>query len=278
MASNWKAFDHQVAGHKGTIMETGDQGFLAKISNDIEDSFYKQANSTNSPLLPFMPQYKGSQTISNKPSPPTIIISNVVYGVPTPCIADIKIGTRLYGDDASEEKKARMLHQANTTTSGSTGLRICGMKLYDSIKDTFQVLDRSFGRALTSEQLVVGVLAYLRVIDVQAVVDQLPVVGLPELKALEYEKTAVLNIINRFVTLLTSLSDAIKASPVRLYGASVLLVYNGNSASTSTNDQLINVFLLDFAHSSFVDNVFDQGALFGVQNLIRLFEKAKSEI
>ncbi|RUP07378.1 hypothetical protein BC936DRAFT_140204, partial [Jimgerdemannia flammicorona] len=38
------------------------------------------------------------------------------------------IGTRLYSDDASDNKRHRMLDKAAKTTSGSLGIRITGMK------------------------------------------------------------------------------------------------------------------------------------------------------
>ena len=46
-----------------------------------------------------------------------------------PNILDIKLGTRLYSDDASEEKKARMIKTAANTTSLTTGVRLTGFQV-----------------------------------------------------------------------------------------------------------------------------------------------------
>lgn len=42
---------------------------------------------------------------------------------------DIKLGNRLYADDADEAKKARMIEKARTTTSGTMAVRISGMEV-----------------------------------------------------------------------------------------------------------------------------------------------------
>jgi 1D-myo-inositol-tetrakisphosphate 5-kinase/inositol-polyphosphate multikinase len=46
-----------------------------------------------------------------------------------PNILDIKLGTKLYDDDASEEKKARMIQAAAATTSFTTGVRLTGFQV-----------------------------------------------------------------------------------------------------------------------------------------------------
>lgn len=46
-----------------------------------------------------------------------------------PCILDVKLGTTLYDEDASPEKKARMIKAAHNTTSGETGIRLTGFQV-----------------------------------------------------------------------------------------------------------------------------------------------------
>ncbi len=50
-------------------------------------------------------------------------------GLDEPCVLDIKLGQRLYDDDADEAKRQKMIKQTQETTSGSLGLRICGAKV-----------------------------------------------------------------------------------------------------------------------------------------------------
>lgn len=46
-----------------------------------------------------------------------------------PNILDIKLGTQLYDDEASEEKKARMIQAAKVMTSLETGVRLTGFQV-----------------------------------------------------------------------------------------------------------------------------------------------------
>ena len=78
----------------------------------------------------------------------------------------------------------------------------------------------------------------------------------------------------------------LSSSSVRLYGASVLIVYEGLNAwgHTDSMDTVdadagishdVQVKLIDFAHSSFVheDKGPDIGALFGIEQLMKFIEK-----
>jgi 1D-myo-inositol-tetrakisphosphate 5-kinase/inositol-polyphosphate multikinase len=57
------------------------------------------------------------------------VLENVSYPFFRPNILDIKLGTVLYGDDASPEKVARMIETARKTTSLETGVRLTGFQV-----------------------------------------------------------------------------------------------------------------------------------------------------
>lgn len=42
----------------------------------------------------------------------TVEMKNLIYGSQQPCVMDLKLGVRMYGDDASEEKRQRMILKA----------------------------------------------------------------------------------------------------------------------------------------------------------------------
>lgn len=59
------------------------------------------------------------------------MLENVSHRFTKPNILDIKLGTVLYDDHATEEKKQRMIRSAKETTSLETGVRITGFQVSD---------------------------------------------------------------------------------------------------------------------------------------------------
>ena len=127
------AFAHQIAGHAGGITLLPN-GHLQKSAVSRELEFYQAAqHSSHSQLRAFLPVFYGVETkIDEEGEELQIIeIENLLKNYSKPSIIDIKIGTRLWSEDASADKRARMEEQARVTTSFETGLRICGMKVCD---------------------------------------------------------------------------------------------------------------------------------------------------
>lgn len=60
-----------------------------------------------------------------------------------PCIMDMKIGRRLYDDDATPEKTERMIKKSATSTSGSVGFRISGMRVTTLPTFIYNVIDHT---------------------------------------------------------------------------------------------------------------------------------------
>ncbi|KAL2920189.1 hypothetical protein HK105_200256 [Polyrhizophydium stewartii] len=268
------AFEHQVAGHAGTLLALGD-GRVAKQATAIETAFYQQA-PVRAPGLAeaFMPPFLGLAEVPFGDATATaLVMGDVLDGFERPCIADIKLGVRLYGDEATAEKRERMEHQARSTTSGATGLRVCGMKVFDPTREAFDVYDRRFGRAITAEQLGIAVDVLLGVLVPE------PGVTAPHgphglvPAASEDARRHARAVCQRLIGQLGRLRETLAASPVRLYGASALVVYEGmRTAGAPRTD----VRLIDFVHSKFVDDADgpDTGALFGVDNLLGLVRDA----
>lgn len=60
----------------------------------------------------------------------SIVLENVASGFKRPNVLDVKLGARLWADDALPEKRARLDAVSKETTSSSLGFRICGMKVW----------------------------------------------------------------------------------------------------------------------------------------------------
>lgn len=59
----------------------------------------------------------------------SIVLENLSNRFLKPNVLDIGLGTKLYDDEASEEKKARMIRSAKETTSLETGMRLTGFQV-----------------------------------------------------------------------------------------------------------------------------------------------------
>jgi len=75
-----------------------------------------------------------------------LMLENLTMGYSKPCVLDLKIGTRMYGDFATEEKIQSQQVKARETTSGKLGLRVCGFQRYSQTEKAFQKVDKYMGR------------------------------------------------------------------------------------------------------------------------------------
>lgn len=153
-----KPLAHQVAGHPDGVQSLEGGRLVVKACLPRELGFYKevkQAVQGNSALperqtqllgrlLKTMPDYHGSwaeyikqqsglssakETSPNGISEPRIVLENLTFGYDKPNVADIKLGTQLWDEDASEDKRQRMEAAAANTTSGSHGIRLTGWQV-----------------------------------------------------------------------------------------------------------------------------------------------------
>lgn len=58
------------------------------------------------------------------------MLENISSYFTKPNVLDIKLGTILYDDSASQEKKERMIKAAEATTSLETGIRMTGFEVH----------------------------------------------------------------------------------------------------------------------------------------------------
>lgn len=119
---------------------------------------------------------KSSEEVDDKQY---IVLQNLYGGYVSPSILDIKLGSKLYDENATAEKAERLGKVSDSTTSGSLNFRICGMKLYngnltqtpaaefDGMGETMKLItddedanyiefDKYFGRSLSKDNVTDG--------------------------------------------------------------------------------------------------------------------------
>ncbi|KAH8100309.1 SAICAR synthase-like protein [Cristinia sonorae] len=175
----------QVGGHAGVLTSEGGD-MIIKPALPVEIDFYQSVGSDPAfaPLRPFIPKFYGTLKLegtlvpegkANSTAPveidlthlrPTkddrrdkesIVLENLTMRFAKPNIMDIKLGTILYDEDATPEKKARMEKTAKETTSFETGVRITGFQVQDLTTGTAVNTPREYGKSLKKEQLPSGI-------------------------------------------------------------------------------------------------------------------------
>ncbi|CAO3638734.1 unnamed protein product [Cunninghamella echinulata] len=85
-----------------------------------------------------------------------LCLENILYGFTRPCILDLKLGYQLYEDTADEKKREKMIKNASGTTIEHYGIRISGMKVFDSVKRTYTQYSKKYGRERTKDNFIDG--------------------------------------------------------------------------------------------------------------------------
>ncbi|XP_034249485.1 inositol hexakisphosphate kinase 3-like isoform X2 [Thrips palmi] len=134
-----------------------------------------------------------------------ILLENVASQFTYPCILDLKMGTRQYGDADTLAKKQSKMVKVVSTTSAKLGVRVGGMQVYQTTTGRFLCRNKLYGRSLSVSGFTQALCKFLHNgkrlrIDVLA----------PLIKRLE----ELLSVLHR-------------QEAVRFYTASLLLLYEG---------------------------------------------------
>eukprot|EP00756_Hemistasia_phaeocysticola_P037056 Hpha_TRINITY_DN16676_c1_g4::TRINITY_DN16676_c1_g4_i1::g.182840::m.182840/K07756/IP6K, IHPK; inositol-hexakisphosphate 5-kinase len=183
-----------------------------------------------------------------------ILLRDLTYGFHRPCILDIKMGVRNYGLGCTSTKRASKKRKTRETTSATLGIRLHGMKKWDSGRGEYVSMDKFRGRGLQHDTL------------------------LHTLRDFFSDQGELINpALNRILQRLEKLVSVFEQQEqFHFYTSSLLLFYDmGNPAETA------DVCMIDFAYTYPVNEVLraeprkgiprrDEGYLLGLHNLQRL--------
>ncbi|KAL8745242.1 MAG: hypothetical protein Q9190_002596 [Brigantiaea leucoxantha] len=224
-----------------------------------------------------------------------IVLDNVAAAFKYPNILDVKLGARLWDDEAPEAKRAKLDKDAEVTTSKPLGLRIAGMRMWQGENpigmegvdgEGYRHLDKHYGRALTAETVGRGFEDFFML----------------ERKA--RAKGPIRKVINRFLDDLEGLKLVLESEESRMYSSSLLFVYEGDPTAlraafaaereeeeipqagdghdndddedeaTSLGPQVQALKLIDFAHAQWTPGQGpDENLLHGLRNTIKILEE-----
>ncbi|OBT90577.1 hypothetical protein VE02_01041 [Pseudogymnoascus sp. 03VT05] len=185
-------FDHAVAGHDGTLTDPAGELFV-KPCTATEIAFYEYTAAHHPAFADLMPTFLGTLSLSESQTaileeasattlpksttPPThaeqlvlhhkfiktkrivtdraLVLENATHGFRRPNILDVKLGVRLWADDAPAEKRARFDKITAETTHASHGFRVAGMRVWQGDEaprgghvdaDGYKIYDKNYGR------------------------------------------------------------------------------------------------------------------------------------
>jgi hypothetical protein len=239
----------QGGGHPTLRAVKAPQGLIAKPYTGREEQFYQHASETAIGSL--IPKFHGTVVWGGEK---WILLEDLTKGMRSPCIADLKLGTRSFEVDAPLQKQERQITHTEGTTTRTHAVRLIDVAIRKD-GDVVRRWNRWEGRQIGADELR--------------------------------------NILQTFVngrtkefldgveTLRRKLTETYEKTPnLRLYSASVLAVYDGDSPQPP-----LRVSLIDFAHAYIDvgkeggdpnDQDFDDNALKGLKSLINFMRDVSS--
>jgi inositol-hexakisphosphate kinase len=240
-----------------------------------------------------------SYSSSSPPPPPPksvtglIAIEDCCKGMRKPCVLDLKMGTRQYGLNPSEEKKASKNAKAKKSTTGSLGVRIGGLKSF-KLNDEGELkchrVEKKVGMAMTESTFSKTLLDFTNSPNRGPSITQT-------------DPTHSTNLRRRFVELLVEFRAAFASqNQFRFFTSSLLLVYDADPPATLQHESDASVVtpegavlltpaaasaklvMIDFAFTYHVDElrangdedgftVCDEGYLKGIDSLIAILSE-----
>jgi hypothetical protein len=238
----------QVGGH-GSITKVK-PGWICKRTIPAECDFYRQVQVSLVPesIKEFFP--KVSEFSNDK----SITIEDITEGYIKPCVMDIKMGIRSYGEDATPMKQSYMISQDKSTTTYRYGLRLVGLRTYHHTTGQYISTSKASANSIYfKNQLERKLFDFFY-------------------NGEEIRKDMINYFLGRLETLLTWMESQ---KFWRFYSSSLLFVYEGD---VNSSIKRADIRMIDFAHVfPICDGGTDDGYVKGLKTLICFFKKYISD-
>ncbi|GAA5896349.1 hypothetical protein JCM6882_000992 [Rhodosporidiobolus microsporus] len=247
------AFAYQVGGHASTIQASPlSAATLCKPSAPRERAFYEHLGPSLADghfVGEWTPAFYGTLRLEGKVGeqgalekldtagdeagsvePEMLVLENLTYRFLRPNVLDIKLGTQLFDEDASEEKKERMRKAAANSTSGETGIRLTGFQVWDSTSQSYVQTPKPFGRALTPSELPLGLARFFYPpLSSPSSAESSGAVDPPSTTPTPLPTDLLLPVLRTIERRLERLEEVWERLEVRMRGGSLLLVVEGDA-------------------------------------------------
>ncbi|KAA8571117.1 hypothetical protein EYC84_000465 [Monilinia fructicola] len=220
--------NYAVAGHDGTLSDQTTQTFtifmptfLGTLQLDedqkktIEEKREELIAQHAIPEVSYPGRTNGKRIATNQ----AVVLENASHGFVKPNILDVKLGVRLWADDAHQDKKTRFDKVTEQTTHKEFGFRIAGMRVWqgpdargnDIDEDGYRIYNKDYGRFEVNNGNVHEAFKNF-IFTASAGIDK-------ELGQL---------ISQAFLTDLLRIQDVLESQESRMYSASLLFVFEGD--------------------------------------------------
>lgn len=273
-----KVPDHQVAGHKACDGMIGplvdDSGHYYKpLQNDergsAEVAFYTSFSINNNipnHIRRFFPIFHGTQLIEASDGSglhPHLVLQDVVSSCLNPSIMDIKIGSRTWYPEASEEYIQKCFKKDRESTSLALGFRISGLQVHGSKESGFWKPDKKLIQNFTAKDVR---LVLRKFVSSNTSADS----GMdPDCSFASTVYGGSAGILAQLLELKEWFEDQ---TIFHFYSCSVLMVYDKESVSEGRSSGA-EVRLVDFAHVVEGKGIIDHNFLGGLCSFIKFISE-----
>ncbi|KAF3441387.1 hypothetical protein FNV43_RR15301 [Rhamnella rubrinervis] len=274
----FKVPDHQVAGHQagngvlGPLIDDSGHFYKPLQSGERgskEVAFYKSFSSNTEiqdRIRKFFPIFHGTMLIEASDGSglqPHLVLEDVVFRRLNPSIMDVKIGSRTWYPQASEDYILRCLKKDRETTSLPLGFRISGLQIFGSKESGVWRPDRKSIINFTAQNVR---LVLRKFVSSNTSGDSSTE---PDCSFASTVYSGSTGILAQLLELKAWVEDQ---TIFHFYSSSVLMVYERESIEKGMSSGA-TVKLIDFAHAVECDGVIDHNFLGGLCSLIKFISE-----